>query len=93
MTSFLPSARYPIGTVPPIHIPFLRDAATLSLTRSAPTSRSNWANESNTLRVSRPMLLVVLKLWVTETKETPRASKRSTMRAKSVRDRVSRSTL
>jgi hypothetical protein len=32
----------------------------LSRTRSPITSRSNWAKESSTLRVSRPMLLVVL---------------------------------
>jgi hypothetical protein len=30
------------------------------------TSRSNWANDSSTLRVSRPMLLVVLKDWVSD---------------------------
>ena len=35
------------------------------------TSRSNWANDSSTLSISRPMLEVVLKGWVTETKETP----------------------
>jgi hypothetical protein len=34
-------------------------------------SRSNWAKESSTFKVSRPMLVVVLKAWVTETKETP----------------------
>jgi hypothetical protein len=39
------------------------------------------------------MLLVVLKDWVTETKETPLPSKMSTMRAKSVSERVRRSTL
>jgi len=33
------------------------------------TSRSNWAKDSSTLRVSRPMEEVVLKCWVTETKE------------------------
>ena len=31
-------------------------------------SRSNWANESSTLRISRPMLVVVLNDWVTDTK-------------------------
>ena len=33
------------------------------------TSRSNWAKDRRTLRVSRPMLVVVLKAWVTETKK------------------------
>ena len=43
----------------------------MSRTRSPITSRSNCANDSNTLSVSRPMLDVVLNDWVTETKETP----------------------
>jgi hypothetical protein len=30
------------------------------------TSRSNWAKLSRMFRVSRPMLVVVLKLWVEE---------------------------
>ena len=34
------------------------------------TSRSNWAKESSTLRVSLPIDVVVLKAWVTETKVT-----------------------
>src|SRR3979409_2443952 len=42
--------------------------------RSEVTSRSNWAKDSSTLRVSRPMEVVVLNCWVTETKETPWAS-------------------
>jgi len=45
------------------------------------------------LRVSRPMEVVVLNCWVTETKETPLASKISTILAKSERERVRRSTL
>src|ERR1700733_12341053 len=57
------------------------------------TSRSNWAKDSSTLRVRRPMLVVVLKDWVTETKETPWASNVSTNLAKSASERVSRSTL
>ena len=44
-------------------------------------------------RVSRPMLVVVLKAWVTEMKETLCASNSSTSLAKSASDRVSRSTL
>jgi hypothetical protein len=47
------------------------DAAILSRTRSPITSRSNWAKESGTLRVSRPMLDVVLNDWVIDTNETP----------------------
>ena len=39
---------------PPIHIPLRLDAATLSRIRSPMISRSNCANESRTLRVSRP---------------------------------------
>ena len=65
----------------------------MSRTRSPITSRSNWAKESNTLSVSRPMLDVVLKDWVTETNETPWSSKISTSLAKSASDGVSRSTL
>ena len=73
---------------PPIHSPFFLDAAILSRMRSPVTSRSNWANESNTLRVSRPMLVVVLKAWVIETNETPCASNTSTILAKSESERV-----
>ena len=39
------------------------------------------------------MLVVVLKAWVTEINETPCPSNNSTSFAKSVSDRVSRSTL
>src|ERR1043166_7990917 len=38
-------------------MPFAREAANLSRMRSPAISLSNWAKESNTLRVSRPMLL------------------------------------
>ena len=38
--------------MPPIHMPLRRDAANLSRMRSPATSRSNWAKESRTLRVS-----------------------------------------
>jgi hypothetical protein len=41
----------------------------------------------------RPIDVVVLNCWVTETNETPAASKISTIFAKSANDRVSRSTL
>jgi hypothetical protein len=74
-------------------MPLRFEAAILSRTRSPMTSRSNWANESNTFSVSRPMLLVVLKDWVTETNDTECWSKSSTSLAKSASDRVSRSTL
>ena len=74
-------------------MPLALEAAILSRMRSPVTSRSNWATDSSTLRVSRPMLVVVLNDWVTDTQETPRASKVSTILAKSVSDRVRRSTL
>ena len=74
-------------------MPFALEAAILSRTRSAVTSRSNCAKESSTFSVSLPIEEVVLKAWVTETKETPAASKMATMRAKSASARVSRSTL
>ena len=51
-------------------MPLRLEAAILSRTRSPMTSRSNWAKDSSTFRVSRPMLVVVLNDWVTETKET-----------------------
>lgn len=79
--------------VPPIHMPLRFDAATLSRMRSLVTSRSNCANESRTFSVSRPMLVVVLKACVTLTNEAPDLSSVSTIRAKSTRQRVSRSTL
>jgi hypothetical protein len=69
------------------------EAAILSRTRSPISSRSNWAKDSSTLSVSRPMLELVLKDWVTETNETPWASNSSMILAKSASDRVSRSTL
>ena len=61
--------------------------------RSPVTSRSNWAKESRTLSVSRPMEVVVLKAWVTETNETLCASNISTILAKSASARVRRSIL
>lgn len=51
------------------------------------------AKDSNMLRVSRPIEVVVLKDWVTETKETFASSNTSTILAKSLSERVSRSTL
>src|SRR4030088_1144519 len=56
--------------------------------RSEVTSRSNWAKDSSTLRVSRPMEVVVLNCWVTETNDTPCASNSSTSLAKSANDLV-----
>ena len=44
-------------------------------------------------RVSRPMEVVVLKDWVTDTKVTPCFSKSSAILAKSASERVRRSTL
>jgi hypothetical protein len=61
--------------------------------RLRPERVRNWAKDSNTLSVSRPMLVVVLKDCVTDTKETSSLSNISTSLAKSARERVSRSTL
>src|SRR5215475_48489 len=61
---------YPSGAMPPTQRPLRLEAAILSRMRSEVTSRSNWANESRTFRVSRPMDVVVLNCWVTETNET-----------------------
>ena len=65
----------------------------MSRTRSDANSRSNWAKDNSTLSVSRPIEVVVLNCWVTDTNETFRLSKMSTILAKSESDRVSRSTL
>jgi hypothetical protein len=65
-----PILDYPSGTTPPIQMPFFLEAAILSRIRSPVTSRSNWAKDSSTLRVNRPMLVVVLNAWVTETNDT-----------------------
>ena len=35
------------------------------------TSRSNWAKDKRTFRVKRPIDVVVLNYWVTETMDTP----------------------
>jgi uncharacterized hydantoinase/oxoprolinase family protein len=61
--------------------------------RSPMISRSNWANESKMLSVSRPIECVVLNCWVTLTNATPCLSNVSMMREKSSSDRLSRSTL
>src|SRR5229473_986476 len=74
-------------------MPLRLEAAILSRMRSPVTSRSNWANDSSTFRVSRPIELVVLNCWVTETNDTAWASNSSTSLAKSARERVSRSDL
>src|SRR5437762_11634871 len=71
-------------------MPFFFEAAILSRIRSPVTSRSNWANDNSTLSVNRPIELVVLNCWVTETNDTPWVSKISTSRAKSASERVSR---
>lgn len=71
----------------------VRDAATLSRILSPITSRSNCAKDSRMFSVRRPMLVVVLKDWVTLTKVTLWASKVSTSRAKSIRARDRRSIL
>jgi transglutaminase-like putative cysteine protease len=58
------------GTTPPIQMPFFFEAAILSRMSSPVTSRSNWAKDKSTFRVSCPMLVVVLNAWVTETNDT-----------------------
>lgn len=56
----------------PAHVQhFLLEAAILPRMRSPATSRSNWAKESRTLSVRRPIDVVVLNAWVTNTKKTP----------------------
>ena len=65
----------------------------LSRMRSPMTSRSNWAKDSRTLRVKRPIEVVVLNCCVTETNDALRASRISTILAKSASERVSRSIL
>src|ERR1700751_5186343 len=79
--------------MPPTQSPFRLDAEILSRMRSEVTSRSNWANDSSTFRVSRPIEVVVLNCWVTDTKDTPCSSNSSTSLAKSANERVRRSTL
>ena len=54
--------------MPPIQIPRWREAAILSRLRSPEISRSNWAKESRIFRVSRPIDVLVLKGWLTDTK-------------------------
>src|SRR4051794_37272170 len=46
-------------------------------------SRSNCAKESRMFNVSRPIEVLVLKSWVTDTKLTPRLSNSDNKRAKS----------
>jgi hypothetical protein len=79
--------------LPPDHFPFFLAAAILSRVRSLMISRSNCAKLSRMFSVSRPMLWVVLKCWVTETNDTPRLSKTAMILEKSIRLRESRSTL
>ena len=57
--------------MPPTQRPLRLEAAILSRMSSEVTSRSNWANDSRTLRVNRPIEVVVLNCCVTETKDTP----------------------
>src|SRR6202049_4415228 len=69
MTSLWSCTPYPSGGTPPIHIPFFFEAAILSRMRSPMTSRSNCAKDNSTLRVKRPIEVVVLNCCVTETKD------------------------
>ena len=61
--------------------------------RSPVTSRSNWANDSRTFSINRPIEVAELICWVTDTKDTPWRSNTSTILAKSARLRVRRSIL
>src|SRR6266699_4663730 len=65
---------YPSGAMPPTQSPLRLEAAILSRKRSEVTSRSNWAKDNRTFRVSRPMEVVVLNCWVTDTNDTPWSS-------------------
>ena len=84
---------YPRGMGPPVHFPFRRAAAILSLVLSPIISRSNSAKDMSMLSVRRPMASAVEKFWVTETKEAPDRLKRSISFAKSRSERLRRSTL
>ncbi len=79
--------------MPPDHLPLRRVAAILSRVRSEIISRSNWANESRTFSISRPIDVLVLNCCVTETNDTLCRSSTSMIFAKSISDRLSRSTL
>src|SRR5260370_26552165 len=71
--AILPSfISYPQGRVPPTQRPLRLDAAILSRIRSEVTSRSNCAKDKSTLSVSRPIEVVVLNCWVTETNQQDR---------------------
>jgi hypothetical protein len=51
------------------------------------TSRSNCAKDNSTLRVKRPIEVVVLNCCVTETRDAPLVSRISTILAKSASER------
>ena len=71
--------------------PLRLDAAILS-SPLAITSRWNYAEGGQPLRVDLPML-EWSELWVIDTKDTPYSSNNSTSLAKSASERVRRSTL
>jgi hypothetical protein len=79
LVDFWPMQHCPLNSVEP----FFFDAAILSRMRSPAISRSNWANDSSMLSVRRPMELVVLNCCVTDTNDALRASRTSTILAKS----------
>jgi len=74
-------------------MPLRLEAAILSRTRSPISSRSNWAKDSSTFSVSRPMLELVLNDCVTDMNDTLCVSNSSISLAKSASERVRRSTL
>jgi hypothetical protein len=84
---------YPSTGAPPVHLPLRRAEAILSRVRSEMISRSNWAKDRSTLSMSRPIDVLVLNCWVTETNDTLCRSSTSMIFEKSIRLRLSRSTL
>src|SRR6516165_5156396 len=79
MPSLRSCTRYPSGATPPSHIPFFFEAAIFSRMRSTMTSRSNCAKDNSTLRVRRPIEVVVLNCCVTETNDALLAPRISTI--------------
>ena len=69
------STRYPSGTSPHPTGPCVLGGGDLVADALARDLPLELANESSTLSVSRPMLVVVLNACVTETNDTPCASK------------------
>ena len=82
-----------MGTMPPIHIPFLLEAANLSRMRSPMTSRSYCAKVMRMLTIILPALVAVFMSCVTAQNETPHSSNFFVRSAKSEMERDSLSIL